>query len=173
MKKFILSAVITLMVAGSVEAQERKSKQKQHWKQNKSWSASQPTKLKGQLYNQLNLSSNQRVQADRLNQNLASRLQSMNSNSRLPQQQKRMAVLNLVQQHQNGFHALLSPQQSQQYNSLLGSGALSQGLAGNSALASLLGDYGWVVNLLGSNLNLGSLLGGNLDIASLLGLFTR
>jgi opacity protein-like surface antigen len=188
MKKFILSALMIVMIAGAADAQRfYKSPRGQQGRASTRQVRMQPSDMKGRLYNQLNMSSYQRAQSDRLNQNLASGLQSMRYNNRLSKQQRKNAVSNMVQQHQSGFRSILSPSQSQQYSSMLNSGGFSQ-LPNNGlnldlgdeipggdvqGTNSVLGEYGWLVNLLGSNLNLGSLLGGNFDLGSLLGLFTR
>jgi hypothetical protein len=183
MKKFILSAMIMLMVAGAADAQRPyRNARNQHQKAVQR-QARQQVNSKAQLYSQLNMSAYQRSQADQLNHNLESGLQSMRYNNRLSKQQKQYALQSMVQQHQSGFRSILSPSQSQQYASVLGNNSydqstnnldLSSVLGGNtSGSSSALGNYGWLLSLLGNNLKLGSILGRNFDLGSLLGLFTR
>ena len=174
MKQFILTSLVIIILAGSADAQGRRGNNRgQQMKSINQQKKIQRLQTKGQLYNQLNMSSYQQSQADRINQNFASRLQSLRSNNRLTNQQKKSAIYSMVQQQQSGFRSILSPSQTQQYSSLLSNGTLNQFDLGNSGLSSVLGNYSWIADLLGSNLNLGSLLGGNLDLGSLLGLFTR
>lgn len=147
------------------------------------------------LYDQLNLSPDQRARAEQINSRLRYDMQSLRSNTSISPDQKRQEMMYLIQRNSSEFRSILNYQQAQQYDYMVsqmrqraqqrnGSYGSDQDRYGrtqdpygygqpgdnsNNNQSNLFGGNASLLNILGGNLSLGSLLGSNFNLGNILG----
>lgn len=204
MKKLVLSALVLTLATASVNAQwnGRGNQQKQERRGNHGKSEQARAGERGmkqgaanmtRFYDELNLTSSQRAQADQLNTQFKSEMQSLRTNNSISQEQKRTQMQSLMQRHQAAFRSILTYDQAQRYDALVaemrskgakrqqggsggqntynGSGLNFTGGSASPLDIQQMNDFS-LANLLGS-VNLSSLFSNGFSLNNVLGLVSQ
>jgi hypothetical protein len=148
------------------------------------------------LYDELNLSYNQRANAEQMNQRLRYQMQSLRNDNSLSQDQKRRQMMYFIQRNSSEFRSILNYQQAQQYDAMVsqvrqraqqrnanfgnqdnygrnqdgyGYGQQNNYSSNSQSMLNLLGSNNSLLSLLGNNLSLGSVLGSNFNLQNMIG----
>jgi hypothetical protein len=148
------------------------------------------------LYDELNLSYNQRANAEQMNQRLRYQMQSLRNDNSLSQDQKRRQMMYFIPRNSSEFRSILNYQQAQQYDAMVsqvrqraqqrnanygnqdnygrnqdgyGYGQQNNYSSNSQSMLNLLGSNNSLLSLLGNNLSLGSVLGSNFNLQNMIG----
>ena len=197
MKKLLLFAFVFALCIGAADAQSNgRNRQKERVTKHSKQNAHQMNRAgsMNRFYQELNLSPNQKSQADQLTSELKNDLQYIRRNNSLSQDQKKTQMTGLLQQHHANFRNILTAEQARKFDSMVndmkhkanrgtassrsyengttaGGNSLLNLLGGNISLGSIMGSNSPVSGILGNNFSLGDILGG-LSLESILSILS-